>query len=425
MSGGYKVEWTEPTYGCCYMNESDYYDFIDITGSPEQIYNNRHNILKKYPNQKPFEGDGKLFYYNWEQYKNSLPQVNKVNGAMQAEKTGRYNIIFQSVNSGFEYKNALLNSFNDLSQSFKESPSLIYEDKISISKNPLEGIKKNTGNLIKSVSIIGLPEVADISNKVTDQLKNANLKTEGIINSKIGTAVNSTLEVINNSYINLKENITSITDVVENWSSEITNIQGQLSNTIAQSIRDGSRIAEQVRQQYTGFIKQIEDAARENLEEAVKEITGAFAGLAALINQPVDAVSSRLVELANENNSGGGGGGCVVATQLNSSGLWTNRQKAELIVWCEKNLHGKILGECFRRGYQVIGSKVAVPNLRKNNLFGKYLKWSFDNGTKMVRGKKFSIISLPNTVFWISSFIIVGALVSKDKAETTYKKLYK
>lgn len=122
-------------------------------------------------------------------------------------------------------------------------------------------------------------------------------------------------------------------------------------------------------------------------------------------------------------------GCCVISTALNDLGIWSGDQKDDLIKWCEKYLHNKTLGECFRRGYQVLGSKIVVPLLRKENLTGsivkKYINWAFTNGTNMVKGKKFSWWSLPNSIVWIVGFMFVGAIVTKNYANGCWKTLYK
>lgn len=124
-----------------------------------------------------------------------------------------------------------------------------------------------------------------------------------------------------------------------------------------------------------------------------------------------------------------GGGCCVISTALNDLGIWSGDQKDDLIKWCEKYLHNKTLGECFRRGYQVLGSKVAVPLMRKEDVIGKIMKkygnWAFTNGTNMVKGKKFSWWSIPNSTIWIIAFMFVGAVVTKNYANESWKKLYK
>jgi hypothetical protein len=128
-------------------------------------------------------------------------------------------------------------------------------------------------------------------------------------------------------------------------------------------------------------------------------------------------------------NTPRGGGCCVIATALEASGEWTPDRKQTLLEWCEKNLHDTILGECFRRGYQVMGSKLGVPLFRSKNPFAKavskYYTWSWNNGTNMALGKKFNPLTIPNSLFWITVFMTVGAVVSKEYADKTWKNLYK
>jgi Domain of unknown function (DUF4214) len=120
----------------------------------------------------------------------------------------------------------------------------------------------------------------------------------------------------------------------------------------------------------------------------------------------------------------GGDGCCVVSTAFASTGIWSNKQKDDLIVWCEKYLHGSWWGEAFRKGYQVLGSLGVRKLVRAGGLRTKYADWAFTNGTNLVRGKKFSLLSLPNSLLWIVAFMCVGMVVSKDYADRVWKKLY-
>jgi hypothetical protein len=118
-------------------------------------------------------------------------------------------------------------------------------------------------------------------------------------------------------------------------------------------------------------------------------------------------------------NGGGGGGCCVVSTAFADQGIWSTQQKHELMAWCEDQLHNRVLGECFRRGYQVVGSK-ALPILKTS--WGRtYARWAFDNGTRMVRGKSFSWWSVPNSAIWITAFMLVGSLVTTKYANWCWK----
>ena len=124
-------------------------------------------------------------------------------------------------------------------------------------------------------------------------------------------------------------------------------------------------------------------------------------------------------EATGDAGGGGGGGCCVVSTAFAEQGIWSPWQKDELIAWCEDRLHNSVLGECFRRGYQVVGSK-ALPIL-KTSWGRNYAKWAFDNGTRMVRGKSFSWWSVPNSVVWITAFMLVGSVVTTRYANRCWR----
>jgi hypothetical protein len=126
-------------------------------------------------------------------------------------------------------------------------------------------------------------------------------------------------------------------------------------------------------------------------------------------------------EADGQTGGGGGGNSCVVSTAFADRGIWNVQQKDELIAWCEKTLHNTTLGECFRRGYQVVASK-ALPML--NSSWGRaYATWAFTQGTRMVQGKKFSVWSVPNSVLWIMAFMLTGAVVSTDYANACWKSI--
>jgi hypothetical protein len=158
------------------------------------------------------------------------------------------------------------------------------------------------------------------------------------------------------------------------------------------------------------------------------EFSVSFDSASKVVNMPeVQVSSSTTVNV--QDNTPRGGGCCVMATALEASGEWEPERKDMLVEWCEKHLHDRVLGECFRRGYQVMASKIGVPLMRSENIFAKalskYYVWSWNNGTNMVMGKKFNPVSIPNSVFWITAFMAVGAVVTKNFAEKTWKKLYK
>ena len=124
----------------------------------------------------------------------------------------------------------------------------------------------------------------------------------------------------------------------------------------------------------------------------------------------------------NAGQGGGGGSSCVVSTAFADRGIWDVQQKQELIAWCEDKLHNRILGECFRRGYQVVGSKAGLPLLK--TAWGRaYATWAFTQGTNMVQGKKFSAWSVPNSVLWIMAFMLTGAVVTTNYANACWKSI--
>lgn len=134
---------------------------------------------------------------------------------------------------------------------------------------------------------------------------------------------------------------------------------------------------------------------------------------------------------ANSNScsagASGSAGSCVVATALTAAGTWSLSEKMELVKWCENALHDTMLGETFRRGYQVIGSKIILPLLFKNGTgwTSKYVEWSFTNATNMLRGNRFNKLSIPNSVIWLVAMTVTGAVVSKRYARKSWISLYR
>jgi hypothetical protein len=147
-----------------------------------------------------------------------------------------------------------------------------------------------------------------------------------------------------------------------------------------------------------------------------------------VVNMPETQVRSSTT-VTTADNTPRSRGCCVLTTALEESGAWTPDRKDMVVDWCEKHLHDRVLGECFRRGYQVVASKIGVPLLRSENKIAKavskYYTWSWNNGTNTALGKKFNPVSIPNSLFWITIFMGVGAVVTKEYAEKTWKKLYK
>jgi hypothetical protein len=125
--------------------------------------------------------------------------------------------------------------------------------------------------------------------------------------------------------------------------------------------------------------------------------------------------------------SGGSGGCCVVATALTEGGDWSFDKKMQLVNWSINTLDKFYIGERLHRGYHMVASKIIIPLFfRSNNkIMRKYAKWSFNNATNMVQGKKFNPLSIPNSLIWITLMLVTGLFVTKEQAETSWKSLYK
>jgi hypothetical protein len=138
-----------------------------------------------------------------------------------------------------------------------------------------------------------------------------------------------------------------------------------------------------------------------------------------------DASSSSSDGDGGGGGGGGAGGGCVVATALVRQGKWNPDRKGSLISWCEDTLHGKSIGEALRRGYQVIGSKVIVPNIRKGGIRASYLQWQFEQATNLLKKESVNLASVPLTALWVGAMLLTGAVVSTKYARASWKQLYK
>jgi hypothetical protein len=109
---------------------------------------------------------------------------------------------------------------------------------------------------------------------------------------------------------------------------------------------------------------------------------------------------------------------CVVANALTGEGLWSRREYMAMHTWGAARLDKHYIGRALHRGYDVIAPKLMVPHVKKpKSLLGKYMKWTFENGTQLLRGKKYDLLSVPNSALWIAAMTITG-LFTKD---TKYK----
>jgi len=117
---------------------------------------------------------------------------------------------------------------------------------------------------------------------------------------------------------------------------------------------------------------------------------------------------------------------CVVATELTSQGIWSTRKYTALNLWGANRLDKTSIGRALHRGYHVIAPKVIVPALRQQGTVkAKYFKWSFDNATNMLRGKKFNPLSIVNSAVWIVAMTVTGLFTSSKQATKSWKSLYK
>lgn len=117
--------------------------------------------------------------------------------------------------------------------------------------------------------------------------------------------------------------------------------------------------------------------------------------------------------------------GCVVATELTSRGEWEKDRLASLIRWAERVLDRTWIGEKLHRGYHVIGPKVIIPGVRRNDMVARYLKWNFAQATNMLQGRKYDPISVPLSLLWMGAMVITGLLVSQRYARRIWAQAYK
>ena len=116
---------------------------------------------------------------------------------------------------------------------------------------------------------------------------------------------------------------------------------------------------------------------------------------------------------------------CVVATELTSQGLWTPQQYRALSTWGSERLDQTYFGRALHRGYHVIAPKVFVPAIKeKDTLKSRYFKWTFENGTKMLRGKKYSKVSVVNSALWIAAMTVTGLFTTQAQANKSWTSLY-
>ena len=117
--------------------------------------------------------------------------------------------------------------------------------------------------------------------------------------------------------------------------------------------------------------------------------------------------------------------GCVVATELaKQNNGWSKRDMLRLMSWSFKELDKSTTGKILHRGYQIVGPNFLLPIVKKRGTLGaRYVKWSFNEATNMLRGKKFNPLSVLNTSAWIVVMAVTGLFAAIK--ESLYKKLEK
>lgn len=304
MNATFKTEWTEPSYGCCYMTQEDNFDFNFTVGTPQQVYEKRQQILSKYSNQKPFDGDGKLYYQSWEQLQEKLPIINKVNEAMQAEKAFRFDMMSKVMNQDLSYKAAILGGFPSLSQPLKDSPlSSMYEDKVSLKRKELEGLKKNNGNIIKNCYMLTPPVIDDLSETLSNEFSDSKNKCEDIITEKTNSSINKASSFMSESFTQLKNNLQNIANSTVAWATAITTASVSLAQHMANAAMIGMNSASNAFAQRQQATQAMISNASQQLNQAVGSLAGSFAGVGFAVMQPT-GFSAVLLEGAGATAAG-------------------------------------------------------------------------------------------------------------------------
>ncbi len=322
----HKVEWVEPTYGCCYMSEGDAEEFMSVVGPPDVIYNTRHEILKGYENQKPFNGDGTLYYLTWEEYQKKLPVIVRINQAMTEEKKCRYELI-SSISRNIDLKKTLISELKSLNEKFKKKAGFMFENKSSMKRKIEEGVKANNGNILKGVSMLTTPAISDLvfdsrgtkgtskppratqdsiitkDTGVSEFIEEGDFAAEetassAIIAEEISNSVNKAqekMEAIKKSIIakaiskmkaafeKMKEAIIAIKEQAEKFAKMIMDMKQKVMASISAAIAAGAAAAEKVMKAIEKMKEKIAEQVEEAMTLALTTISSAFSGLATLV----------------------------------------------------------------------------------------------------------------------------------------------
>jgi len=112
---------------------------------------------------------------------------------------------------------------------------------------------------------------------------------------------------------------------------------------------------------------------------------------------------------------------CVVANAMTEAGVWNLSQLNQLNVWGSRVLDRSFMGRALHKGYHVIAPKLWAPQVKKQTIMGRYFGWTFENGTKMLRGKRYDRRALVSIVPWIAVFTIVGLFTKQETATRSWK----
>lgn len=120
-------------------------------------------------------------------------------------------------------------------------------------------------------------------------------------------------------------------------------------------------------------------------------------------------------------SSSGGGGCCVIATSMTQSGGMDFSTYRSILKWSSSSLDHSFLGDRLHRGYHIIAPRFLVKYAGKNG----YVPWAFKNTLAWLMGKEYDKRVLPHAILWCALMAVTGMFVSKDRAEESWKSLYK
>jgi len=298
----YKTEWVEPSYGCCYMTAADHQNFKDAIGTDEQVFTTRRAILEKYKNQSPFGGDGLyLKVESFEDLQSRLPRIRKINSPEQEEQRAKADILHNISGGNVDHKKAMLNGIPSSSNALKNNPIRVSETKSSMSKRKEEGVKKDSGNVMKSISLPITAAVADAAEKISSEFQDAKNKSEGLIDSVINKVINPAKSKFSEKYSGLKENYEKYKEQVSQLSETLASLPDRIGGITDAAIGQYNQLTNQFNLRLTNVQNQITDQFQFNLDSTIDSLAGAFGVVASIVAAPTGFSNTIL--------AGGGGDG--------------------------------------------------------------------------------------------------------------------